>query len=432
MRPLNPAAQSVDGPFLLRNLVSFKSFNLDPRIEDLITSAGYETPTPIQAQAIPVVLEGKDILGLAQTGTGKTAAFVLPIIHKLAQTKSRNIRALIIAPTRELAHQIFDTVQIFGRPLGVKAMTCYGGANYKRQVHHFKNGVDIVVGCPGRILDHIKSQKMNVSGLEVLVLDEADQMFDMGFIPSIRQIIQKLPRQKQTLLFSATMPPKIKSLANEVQRNPVTIQVGQQSPTTSVTQAFFPVSNQLKPLLVAKLLEHTDTESVLIFVRTKIRAKRLYHQLADKGFRVTSLHGDLSPGERKESMNGFRSGAVQIMVATDIAARGIDISNISHVINFDIPDTVEAYIHRIGRTGRAAKTGDAFTLIGREDSAMVRDIEKRLNKTLEKRTLPGFDYRQQAPSSNRTKGGNRYNRNRDRPVGNDDRQSRGSRRFRPR
>lgn len=413
--------------------MSFKSFNLDPRIENIIASEGYETPTPIQAQAIPVVLEGKDILGLAQTGTGKTAAFVLPIIHKLSLSKSRNIRALIIAPTRELAHQIFDAVQIFSRPLGLKAMTCYGGANARRQIHHFKSGVDIVVGCPGRILDHIKSQRMNVSALEVLVLDEADQMFDMGFIPSIRQIIQRLPKQKQTLLFSATMPPKIRSLANEVQKNPVTIQVGQQTPTTSITQAFYPVSSQLKPLLVAKLLEHTDTESVLIFVRTKIRAKRLFRVLRDQGFKVTSLHGDLAPGERKESMNGFRSGEFQIMVATDIAARGIDISNISHVINFDIPDTVEAYIHRIGRTGRAAKTGDAFTLIGREDSAMVRDIEKRLKRTLEKRTLEGFDYRQQAPSSNqRAQRPARNYHNDNRPAQTDRRPSRGGGRYKPR
>ncbi len=378
---------------------TFESFNLDPRIQAIIKEEGFEIPTPIQVQAIPVILEGKDIFGLAQTGTGKTAAFVLPIIQKLVQTKSKNVRALIIAPTRELAQQISETFEIFGRPLGLRGITAYGGASTYRQVQALRQGVDIVVGCPGRILDHIDSRNINLSNLEFLVLDEADQMFDMGFIPTIKRIIQKLPKERQSLLFSATMPQDIRHLANDIMTNPVNIQVGKLAPTVSVTQALYPVAGHLKTALLLKLLEKTDTDSVLIFVRTKARARKLHQQLDKENYNVTSLQGNLSPGQRKNAMGGFRDGKYQIMVATDIAARGIDISSISHVINYDMPDTVEAYTHRIGRTGRAAKTGDAFTLMTREDASMVIDIERRLKTTIERRTIEGFEYKQAVSAS---------------------------------
>jgi ATP-dependent RNA helicase RhlE len=377
--------------------MDFQSFAFHPQVAAGVSAAGYTTPTPIQTQAIPVVLKGKDVMGLAQTGTGKTAAFVLPILHRLLQQKRRGVRALIIAPTRELAEQIHTAIGELGNKTGLRSATVYGGVGMNPQIQKLKSGVEFVVACPGRLLDHIEHGTIDLSQLEVLVLDEADQMFDMGFFPSIRRILKHLPQQRQTLLFSATMPVEIRHLAQEVLRDPVTVQVGTVSAAVTVSHALYPVEQHLKTGLLLNLLQHTDTESVLVFTRTKHRAKRLGEQLGKAGYKAASLQGNLSQNRRQEALDGFRSGAYQILVATDIAARGIDVSQISHVINYDIPNTPEAYIHRIGRTGRAARSGDAYTLVCGEDRDMVRAIEKALGKPIERRTIEGFDYSVPAP-----------------------------------
>lgn len=372
--------------------MNFESFEFNPRIQATLKQQGFAAPTPIQAQAIPLLMKGEDLVGLAQTGTGKTAAFVLPILEKLSARRSHSVRALIIAPTRELAQQIHEVIQTFGRDLGLYSVTLYGGVSMGRQVRELEEGADLVVACPGRLLDHMQQRTIDLSRMEYLVLDEADQMFDMGFFPTIRRILERLPHKRQTMMFSATMPAQIRRLAEQALQQPVTIQVGQGSPAATVTHALFPVRSQLKSKLLFKLLAHTDTESVLVFVRTKHRAKGIARQLKEQGFSATSLQGNLSQGQRTTAMAGFRDGTYQIMVATDIAARGIDISTISHVINYDIPNTVEAYIHRIGRTGRAAKNGDAMTLVAPEDGPMVRSIERVMKRNLERRTLADFDY----------------------------------------
>jgi ATP-dependent RNA helicase RhlE len=279
----------------------------------------------------------------------------------------------------------------------LKSITVYGGVGVNPQIEKLRRGVEIVVACPGRLLDHIGQGTIDLSRLEVLVLDEADQMFDMGFLPDIRRILKHLPQKRQTLLFSATMPDDIRRLANDILAEPVTVQVGNTAPPVTVTHALYPVAQHLKTPLLLELLRHTDTESVLVFTRTKHRAKRLGEQLEKAGYKAASLQGNLSQNRRQAALDGFRDGTFQILVATDIAARGIDVSQVSHVINYDIPDTAEAYIHRIGRTGRAAKSGDAFTMVTSEDTAMVRTIEKKLNAQLERRTVEGFDYSIPAP-----------------------------------
>jgi len=377
--------------------MSFETFKLHPNVAAGISAAGYTTPTPIQAQAIPVIMAGKDVMGLAQTGTGKTAAFALPILHRLSSGPRGVIRALVVAPTRELAQQINDAIHQFGHLARLRSTSIYGGVGVNPQIERLKRGVEIVVACPGRLLDHLAQGTIDLSQVEVLVLDEADQMFDMGFLPDVRRILKQLPVQRQTLLFSATMPPEIRGLAAEILRNPVTVQVDTVAPAATVTHALYPVPQHLKTPLLMELLQHTDTESVLIFTRTKHRAKRVGEQLEKAGYKAASLQGNLSQNRRQAAMDGFRDGTFQILVATDIAARGIDVSQISHVINYDIPDTSEAYIHRIGRTGRAARSGDAFTLITTEDTVMVRAIERVLQSSIERRTVEGFDYSVPAP-----------------------------------
>ncbi|PNU19697.1 RNA helicase [Geothermobacter hydrogeniphilus] len=378
--------------------MNFSSFNLHPKINAGITAAGYTTPTPIQAQAIPKIMRQRDVMGLAQTGTGKTAAFGLPILHRLMTGPRGGVRALVIAPTRELAEQIHESLSLLGNQSGLRSTTIYGGVGINPQISRLKKGVDIVVACPGRLLDHIQQGTIDLRRLQMLVLDEADQMFDMGFLPDIRRIIKALPVQRQTLLFSATMPKEIRHLAEEVLTDPERVQVDIVAPAETVSHALYPVPQHLKTNLLLKLLQQTDTESVLVFTRTKHRAKRLGEKLGKSGYRATSLQGNLSQNKRQAALNGFRDGSVQILVATDIAARGIDVSQVSHVINFDIPNTTEAYIHRIGRTGRASRSGDAFTLITEEDRAMVRAIEKVLDQQVEQRRLKDFDYRLPAPA----------------------------------
>jgi ATP-dependent RNA helicase RhlE len=372
--------------------MEFNSFNLHPLVAAGVAAAGYTTPTPVQARAIPEVMLGKDLMGLAQTGTGKTAAFALPILHRLMQGGRRHVRALVVAPTRELAEQIHEAIESLGKKTGLHSATVYGGVGFAPQVNKLKRGVEIVVACPGRLLDHIEQKTIDLSKLEVLVLDEADHMFDMGFLPDIRRILKHVPAKRQTLLFSATMPEDIRYLASDILQNPVTVKIGASAPAEAVSHALYPVSQHLKTPLLINLLGNTSAESVLIFTRTKHRATRLGEQLSKIGYKAASLQGNLSQSRRQEAMKGFRNGTYRILVATDIAARGIDVTQISHVINYDIPSSTDAYIHRIGRTGRASKSGAAFTLVTTEDRDMVRDIERVLECPLERRTIDGFDY----------------------------------------
>lgn len=382
---------------LKKEYMDFKSFNLNPKIAAGIEAAGFTQPTPIQQQAIPKIMQHRDVMGLAQTGTGKTAAFGLPIMHQLMKGRRGCVRALIVAPTRELAEQIHESLAMLGKETGLRSVTIYGGVGINPQISKLKRGAEIVVACPGRLLDHIKQSTIDLSQLDVLVLDEADRMFDMGFLPDIRRIIKCVPAQRQTLLFSATMPKEILHLAHEILNNPETVQVDTVAPAVTVSHAIYPVAQHLKTELLLELLRQTDTASVLIFTRTKHRAKKLGERLVKSGYRAASLQGNLSQSRRQAALDGFRDGSFQVLVATDIAARGIDVSQVSHVVNFDIPDTAEAYIHRIGRTGRAARSGDAFTLVTRDDGVMVRTIERILGSQIEQHRLDGFDYNVPAP-----------------------------------
>ncbi len=372
--------------------MDFKTFNFHPSVAAGITAAGFKKPTPIQAKAIIPLMKGLDVMGLAQTGTGKTAAFALPLLNRLIDKKRGSIRALIIAPTRELAEQIHQDINTLGGQTRLRCITLYGGVGLNPQVQKLKKGVEIIVACPGRLIDHINRGNLDLSFLEVLILDEADQMLDMGFVPDIRRILKHIPRNRQTLMFSATMPDEIKRLAYEILCKPVIVQVGNTAPADTVSHLHFPVTQNLKTPLLLKILKDTKIGSVLVFTRTKHRAKRLSEVLSKAGYGSTSLQGNLSQGRRQAALNGFRSGKFQILVATDIAARGIDVSNVSHVVNYDVPSTPEAYIHRIGRTGRAEQTGKAFNLVTSDDSVIVRSINRILGSQVEQLTLPDFDY----------------------------------------
>ncbi|MBI5501337.1 MAG: DEAD/DEAH box helicase [Deltaproteobacteria bacterium] len=377
--------------------MNFDSFRFDPRLRAGIQDLGYVTPTPIQAQALPHVLGGRDVMGLAQTGTGKTAVFALPILQRLLAGPRGAVRALVVAPTRELAEQIHDDVLRLGAHTSIRCATVYGGVGLEPQIRTLRSGVEVVVACPGRLLDHIQRRTINLSRVEVLVIDEADRMFDMGFLPDVRRIIASVPKQRQTLMFSATMPPDIRRLAKEALRDPITVQVGHAAPADTVAHALYPVPQHLKTPLLLELRRRLDPQSVLVFTRTKHRAKRVGRQLEQAGYRAASIQGNLSQNRRQAALDGFRDGSFRILVATDIAARGIDVSDISHVINYDMPDTADAYTHRIGRTGRADKTGDALTLVTSDDADMIRAIERILGAPLARRTLEGFDYRTPAP-----------------------------------
>ena len=377
--------------------MGFKTFHLDARLMTNVARAGYTEPTPIQKAAIPVALSGHDLIGTAQTGTGKTAAFVLPILQRLMPGPRNQVRALVITPTRELAEQINDTVKALAAGTSLRSATIYGGVGQAPQVRALRDGVEILVACPGRLLDLIDQRHAKLGALEVLVLDEADRMFDMGFLPSVRKILKHLPSRRQTMLFSATFPREVEELASQTLHRPERIAVDLARPAHTVTHALFPVAPHLKTNLLLALLQQTSTDSVLIFTRTKHRAQRLARQIEREGYKVTSLHSNRSQNQRQAALNGFKGGAYQIMVATDIAARGLDVESISHVINYDMPDTADAYIHRIGRTGRAQRTGDAFTLLTPEDDAMVRALEKIMGQRIPRQTLAGFDYAAAAP-----------------------------------
>ncbi|MBP6471717.1 MAG: DEAD/DEAH box helicase [Chloroflexi bacterium] len=377
--------------------MNFEQFSLDARLNAGIKSVGYTIPTPIQQQAMPHVLQGRDVLGLAQTGTGKTAAFMLPILQHLTTGPLRQVRALIVAPTRELAEQIHQTAVDLGKHTKIRSVTVYGGVSKNRQVENLKRGAEIVVACPGRLLDLVGDRSIDLSHVEVLVLDEADRMCDMGFLPDIRRILKLLPQQRQTLFFSATMPDDIRQLANDILKQPITVQVDVIAPAKTVSHALYPVPEGLKKTLLFSMLNQTATGRVLIFTRTKRRARFLARDLEKEGHNVEALQGNMSQNRRQRAIDGFRDGKYDILVATDIAARGIDVADISHVINFDMPDTVDAYTHRIGRTGRAQESGEAFTFATQNDDPMVRDIEKVLGTRIERRQLDGFDYNGYVP-----------------------------------
>jgi ATP-dependent RNA helicase RhlE len=370
--------------------MNFDNFNFDPSIMAGVHSLGYTTPTPIQSRAIPAVLSGKDIIGLAQTGTGKTAAFVLPILQRLFPGRRGVVRALIVSPTRELAEQISEAAGELGRQTGLRTLAVYGGTGMDQQVRALNGRTEIVVACPGRLLDHVWKGSINLDNVEILVIDEADRMLDMGFLPDIRNILRIMMGKKQTLLFSATMPADIRRLAEEILENPVTVQIGRSEPANTVSHALYNVSQEMKTSLLISLLREIETESVLVFTRTKHRTERVAQQLQRAGYKTASLQGNLTQNRRDYAIDGFRSGDIKILVATDIAARGIDVSSISHVINYDMPENVDAYTHRIGRTGRVEKKGDAFTFATSSDRAMVRLLESVLKEKLEKREVKGF------------------------------------------
>ncbi len=379
--------------------MSFEEFGLNASILAGIRSLGYTTPTPVQSKAIPNTLLGHDVMGLAQTGTGKTAAYVLPMLNRLnnvsrgtGSTARKKVRALIVAPTRELADQIDKAIKAMGKRTPFKSMAIYGGASFTNQENKLRKGVDIIVACPGRLLDHINQGKADLSSVEMLVLDEADRMLDMGFIPDIRKILRHVPGKRQTLLFSATMPDDIRTLTKQIMNRPVIVQVDHSMPAKTISHALYPVAEHLKTTFLIRLLRDIESKSVLVFTRTKHRAKRVTDRLQRDGFKATPLQGNMTQGRRQESLSGFRNGKYRILVATDLAARGMDISSISHVINYDMPDTADAYTHRVGRTGRAARTGEAFSLVTQADKSTVQSFERTMGIELVIRELEGFDY----------------------------------------
>ena len=373
--------------------MTFETFNLHQDINTAIAEQGYSSPMPIQEKAIPPILEGRDVMGLAQTGTGKTAAFVLPLLQHLLVGPRRRLRALILAPTRELAAQTHETIKALGRYTRLRSVVIYGGVNMDPQIKALKRGAEIIVACPGRLLDHMSRKNIDLSTVETLVIDEADRMFDMGFLPDIRRIVKQLPQKRQNLLFSATMPEDIRRLAAGMLHDAVTVHINHTKPVASISHVLYPVEQHLKTALLKELLKHTKTDSVLVFTRTKHRAQRLAEQLGHSGFSTTCLQGNLSQNQRQQAIEGFRNGNYKILVATDIAARGIDVSAITHVINYDMPDTADAYTHRIGRTGRVSRSGEAFTFVTSEDTSMAYTIECILGAALEHKTMPGFDYK---------------------------------------
>ncbi len=377
--------------------MNFDTFNFHPSIIVGVRALGYTIPTPIQAQAIGPILQGRDLIGLAQTGTGKTAAFVLPILQRLRLDSRGCVRALIVSPTRELAEQTCEVINGLGSKSGLQSVTIYGGVSMEQQIRSLRGNPEIVVACPGRLLDHLWKGTISLADLEILVIDEADRMFDMGFLPDIRNILRCILHKRQTLLFSATMPDNIRHLAREILHDPVTVQIGRTLPAKTVSHVLYPVQQHLKTALLKRILNSTQTESVLVFTRTKHRAERVAQQLVRAGYRVTSLQGNLSQNQRQAAITGFRNGSINILVATDIAARGIDILSISHVINYDMPASTDDYIHRIGRTGRVDKNGDALTFVTNADAGKIRALEQLLDTPLERMTLQGFDYTKPAP-----------------------------------
>ena len=388
----------------------FRTFGLDANILRAVQEAGYTEPTPIQSAAIPQILAGHDLIGIAQTGTGKTAAFVLPILAKLAGgTPSggpRSIRALIVAPTRELAAQIEENVRGYGKHLSLRAATIYGGVSERPQIEALRSGVDLLVATPGRLLDLMGRRLCDFSRLSFLVLDEAERMLDMGFLPDIRRIVKALPQRRQTLLFSATLSPDIEAVTREFLRAPKTVQIGRRAnPAETVTQLVYEVPKHLKPALLVHLLREPNLNMVLIFSRMKHGADRIARSLEASGIRTATLHSNRSQNQRLRALKDFKSGAVRVLVATDIAARGIDVDGISHVVNYDFPMHPEDYVHRIGRTGRAHAVGDAISFVTPEDHSALRSLERFIGRGIVRKRSEGFNYTAAAPAG--TPGGQR-------------------------
>src|SRR5881394_120719 len=380
----------------------FSALGLEPRILQAVHDAGYTEPTPIQVAAIPPILAGHDLIGIAQTGTGKTAAFVLPILTKLAASigdrQRRGTRALVVAPTRELVVQIEENVRAYARHLPLRMATVFGGVSERPQIEALRSGVDLVVATPGRLIDLMGQRVCNFSGIEFLVLDEADRMLDMGFLPPIRQIVKTLPKKRQTLMFSASLSREIEKLTHEFQKSPKIIEIGRRAnPAETVTQFAYEVRSHLKSALLLHLLGDPTFNTVLVFTRTKRGADKLARRLESAGIKTGTIHSNRSQNQRLRALKDFKSGAVRVLVATDIAARGIDVDGISHVVNYDFPMHSEDYVHRIGRTGRAHAIGDAISFITPEDRGAMRSLERFIGRGIVRKKAEGFDYNQAAP-----------------------------------
>jgi ATP-dependent RNA helicase RhlE len=377
--------------------MTFEQLGLTGELLKAVTEQGYITPTPVQQKAIPLILEGRDILAAAQTGTGKTASFTLPLLQRLAENsdphqKPRRVRALILAPTRELAAQVYESVIAYGKYLPLHVEAVVGGASIGVQTRNLRRGCDIVVATPGRLLDHLQQRNVNLSNVKILVLDEADRMLDMGFMPDVRQIMTLLPKQRQSLLFSATVPNPIKSLAASVLNNPFEVEVAKQNATAdNISERVYGINREYKRELLSYLIGSNNWKQVLVFVRTKHGADRLEKQLIEDGIRTVALHGDKTQGARNKALEYFKTGKVSVLVATDIAARGLDIDELTHVVNFDLPQVPEDYIHRIGRTGRAGSSGEALSLVCPEEAWMLAEIEKLLKRQIPRVADTGYE-----------------------------------------
>ena len=390
--------------------MSFSTFPLDPRLQNNVRAMRFAQPTPIQAATIPAALTGQDILGSAETGTGKTAAFLLPLLNRLlaVRTQSKSPRALILVPTRELALQVTEQAQIISGHTELRIAAIFGGMGMGNQTQALRHGVDIVIATPGRLIDHIGQKHISLTSIECLVLDEADRMLDIGFLPDIRRIIALLPTERQTMLFSATLSADIVQLAAQITKNPKRVQVEKTTTPDAIAQTLFPVPEHLKSQVLQQLLREEEMNSVLIFARTKHRADRLARQLERANIRAGVIHGDRSQGQRIAALEDFRHGKSRVLVATDIAARGIDVEGISHVVNYDVPMQVQDYVHRIGRTGRAQSSGQAYTLVTPTDESLVHQIEMTLKRKIQRRRLQGFDYQASAYTQPNTDAIRRY------------------------
>jgi ATP-dependent RNA helicase RhlE len=374
--------------------MGFSKFGLSHSVLEGVKAMGYTEPTPIQLRSIPLLMSGTDMIGSAQTGTGKTAAFALPILSQLGMHDRTGPRLLVMEPTRELAAQVETAIRDFSRFTNLKVAVVYGGVGYGKQTDALKLGADIIVATPGRLLDHIQQGTCKLDKIKFLVLDEADRMLDMGFLPDVRRIVERCPKDRLTSLFSATIPPEIESLIKWTMRSPETVEIGlRRSPAETVKHVIYPVSEDQKSDLLRALLDHVNYDSVIVFCRTKNRADRIGHMLKKNNHAVAILHSNRTQREREQALKGFRDGKFEVLVATDIAARGLDVANVSHVINFDVPQHPEDYVHRIGRTGRAENSGDAFTLMVAEDATHVHAIERFIGKKIEHVKLETFDYR---------------------------------------
>ena len=371
----------------------FRSLKLHPSLLEGVKELGFTQPTPIQADAIPPALAGKDLLACAMTGSGKTAAFLLPILHHLIGKPRGTTRALVLTPTRELAAQVHQELSDLAVHTPITGAAIYGGVGMGPQEHAFRAGVDVIVATPGRLLDHLKNPYARLDRIEFLVLDEADRMLDMGFLPDIRRVLARLPKKRQTLFFSATLPPPIVQLTREMLHQPATIDIARTSVTaTGITQAVYPVAQELKSSLLLALLERGLMKEALVFTRTKHRANRLWEFLTKRGIEAARIHGNRSQKQREDALDGFKAGRYRVLVATDIAARGIDVEALGHVVNFDVPLVPEDYIHRVGRTARAQLTGEAFTLMSPQEEGEIKSIERAIKMGLPRVTLPDFDY----------------------------------------